>query len=140
MTSTARLDHVQVELLGRFRVVVGEREVADWSTRRAQELVQVLALTHGRRMARDQIIEQLWPHLGAKAGAANLRKAAHHARRALGDPEAVALRAGNVELFPGRTVSTDVEYFLRGRGRRDGERRPRGLRSSRSHLVGRAAA
>jgi DNA-binding SARP family transcriptional activator len=117
---------VRVELLGGFRVLVGGRTVAAWPTRRAAELVQLLALADGRALARDQVIEQLWPHLGAGAGAANLRKAAHHARRALGDPGAVVLRGGRVALFPDRTVRTDAEP-VRGAGERallrDGDER-----------------
>lgn len=91
------------------------REVVerDWPARRAQELVALLALSDGRRLPRDRVIEQLWPHLGADAGAASLRKAAHHARRTLQDPEAIVLRSGRVELFPTRTVLTDVDCFLR---------------------------
>jgi DNA-binding SARP family transcriptional activator len=106
---------VRVQLLGEFRVVTGDRELParDWPSRRAQELVALLALAERRRLPRDRVIEQLWPHLGAEAGAANLRKAAHHARRALGEPDAVALRAGRVELFPGRAVHVDAEAFLR---------------------------
>ena len=106
---------VRIEMLGRFRVVVASREIAegDWPTRRARELVALLALADGHRLARDRVIEQLWPHLDADAGAANLRKAAHHARRTLRDPEAVVLRAGRVELFPGRNVNVDVARFLR---------------------------
>jgi len=105
---------VRIELLGRFRVCCEGLEVAegDWPTRRARELVELLALADGRRLLRDQVVEQLWPHLGAGAGAANLRKAAHHARRALGDPEAVVLRSGRVELFPARPVTVDVDAFL----------------------------
>ena len=107
-------DSIHVELLGCFRVRDGEREVTegDWPARRAQELVALLALTEGRRLVRDRVLEHLWPHLDARAGAANLRKAAHHARRVLGDPDAVVLRSGTVELFPGRRVMTDVEAFL----------------------------
>ncbi len=106
-------------MLGRFRVLLGAREVveSDWPTRRAQELVALLALADGHRLVRDAVIEHLWPHLGPDAGAANLRKAAHHARRALGETDAVVLRAGRVALFPDRTVACDVERFLR-----DGER------------------
>ena len=70
-----------------FRVVVDGAEVA-WPTRRAAELVQLLALAEGHRLPRDEAIDALWPTLGADAGAANLRKAAHHARGALGDPPA----------------------------------------------------
>ena len=63
------------------------------------------------------MIEALWPHLDPGAGAANLRKAAHHARRALGAADAVVLRAGSVALFPGRDLLVDVERF-EGRARR----------------------
>ena len=109
---------VRIELLGRFRVRFDGREVteSDWPTRRAWELVALLALADGHRLLRDQVVEQFWPHLGVDAGAANLRKAAHHARRALGDAGAVVLRSGRVELFPARSVTLDVECFLRDAG------------------------
>jgi DNA-binding SARP family transcriptional activator len=103
----------RVEMLGGFRVVLGDRvvEAGDWPARRAQELVALLAI-NGGRLVRDRVIEHLWPHLGADAGATNLRKAAHHARRALADPEAVVLRGGVVELLPGRELATDVDAFV----------------------------
>jgi DNA-binding SARP family transcriptional activator len=107
---------VRIEMLGHFRILVGggwEITERDWPVRRAQELVALLALADGHRLVRDQVVEHLWPHLGAEAGAANLRKAAHHARRTLDDPEAIVLRSGRVELFPARDVTTDVERFLR---------------------------
>ena len=107
-------DDVRIEMLGGFRVRLGEREVAetDWRSRRAQELVALLALADGHRLARDEVIEHLWPHLEPEAGAANLRKAAHHSRRTLGAADAVVLRGGRVALFPERTVRCDVERFL----------------------------
>jgi len=108
-------EDVRIDLLGCFRVRIGDREVVetDWPARRAQELVALLALAHGRRLVRDEVIEHLWPHLGPEAGAANLRKAAHHARRTLGEADAVVLRGGSVELFPGRTVICDLDRFRR---------------------------
>jgi DNA-binding SARP family transcriptional activator/tetratricopeptide (TPR) repeat protein len=113
MTSEPRKTGVRIELLGRFRVTAGVDEVvADaWPGRRAAELVQLLALAHGHRLTRDQVVEALWPHLEVEAGAANLRKAAHFARQALGSPEAVVLRAGQIALFPSRPVETDAGRF-----------------------------
>ena len=104
---------VRIEMLGRFRGLVDGREVAghQWPGRRSAEVVQLLALAEGRRLPRDRLIEALWPHLPAEAGAANLRKAAHHARRALGDREAVVLRSGFVALFPARAVEIDADRF-----------------------------
>jgi DNA-binding SARP family transcriptional activator/tetratricopeptide (TPR) repeat protein len=113
MASRAQDTDVRIELLGRFGVAIGGEEVAAdaWPGRRAAELVQLLALADGRRLMRDQVIEALWPTLGLDAGAANLRKAAHHARQALGSPEAVVLRGGQVALFPSRSIETDVSHF-----------------------------
>ncbi len=108
---------VHVDLLGGFRVRVDGREAQaeTWPTRRAAELFQLLALSEGHCLPRERAIEALWPHLEAGAGAANLRKAAHHARQALDDPEAIVLRGGQVQLFPGRPLETDVEGFERSR-------------------------
>jgi DNA-binding SARP family transcriptional activator len=104
---------VHVHLMGRFCVSAGQVRLGpdDWPVRRAAELVALLALADGRRTTRDQVVDALWPQLGPDAGAANLRKAAHHARRALCAPDAVVLRGGQVSLFPSRSVTTDVGAF-----------------------------
>ena len=103
----------RVELLGGFRVHVDGRLVGadSWPSRRSAELVQLLALADGHRLTRDQVIDALWPQLDAEAGGAQLRKAAHYARQALDDPDAVVLKGGQVTLFPERTVSTDVAAY-----------------------------
>jgi DNA-binding SARP family transcriptional activator len=49
--------------------------------------------------------------MAPEAGGTNVRKAVHFARRALGGEEAIAVRAGLVELWPLGEVSTDVERF-----------------------------
>ena len=104
---------VRIHLLGGFEVFVDDERVTDdaWPSRRAAELVQLLAVSTGHRRLRDQVIETLWPHLDPEAGGANLRKAAHHARRALGHVDAVVLRGGQVMLFPVATIATDVVDF-----------------------------
>jgi DNA-binding SARP family transcriptional activator/tetratricopeptide (TPR) repeat protein len=106
-------DGVDIRLLGRFTVQVGARRIdeADWTQRRPMELVQLLALAPGRARPREQVIDALWPSLAPDPGASNLRKAAHHARRLLGEPDAIVLRGGLVHLFPGASVSTDLERF-----------------------------
>lgn len=106
-------DGVRIRLLGGFEVELAGRVIEEhqWPRRRPMELVQLLALAPNRSLLRDQAIEALWPHLERDAGAANLRKAAHHARQVLGEPDAVVLRAGEVRLFPTCSVETDVEQF-----------------------------
>lgn len=104
---------LRLELLGGFRAQIAGRAVPDdvWPSRRAVELVQLLALADGHRLLRDQVLDALWPQLDADAGGANLRKAAHHARQALGTHEAIVLRSGQVALLPAGRVATDVRRF-----------------------------
>src|SRR5687768_9121251 len=81
------MGELRIWLLGGFRVRVGEREVPDesWRLRKARTLVKLLALAPGRRMHREELIDQLWPDLSPEAADNQLRKALHEARRAL-DP------------------------------------------------------
>ena len=115
MVAHTRTESVRIELLGGFRVIVDGRAVDEgaWTGRRSRELVQLLVLSDGRRVLRDHALESLWPHLAPQAAAANLRKAAHYARQALGTPDAVVLSGGWVSLFPSHQVETDVEAFER---------------------------
>jgi len=110
------MDTVDVRLLGTFTVIVDGEAIADgaFPQRRAADLVKLLALAPGHRLPRDVVVESLWPHLAAEAGLANLHKAAHHARRALGASGAITLRRGVVELAPEATVTTDVARFEAG--------------------------
>ena len=108
-----RLD---IGLLGGFGVVVDGKPVPTdaWPQRRAADLVKLLALAPGHRLARDEVLEQLWPSLGADAAASNLHKAASYARGVLGERGAVVLRGGMVALAPEAEITTDVERFEAG--------------------------
>ena len=94
--------HAQVDLLGQFRVAVNDRDVsvADWRRERSAALVKLLALSQGHRLHREQAMEALWPEMSPDASSANLRKAIYFARRALGEPELIALRNDIVALAP----------------------------------------
>ena len=108
------ITHLEVFLLGRFAVAVdGALLPAErWPSLRSTHLVQLLCLAPRHRMTRDEVIDTLWPQLEPEAGAANLRKAAHHARQALGRHDSVVLQAGLVLLWPERPLSVDAERFL----------------------------
>jgi DNA-binding SARP family transcriptional activator len=104
---------LRIELLGRFRVTVGARSIPDeaWRRRKPAALIKLLALAPGHRLHREQILDALWPNLDPLAASANLRKALHHARRAI-DPLAssplIASMAGLLSLrahalTPGRS-------------------------------------
>lgn len=113
LADTLRHRRLDIRLLGGFAVAVDGVEVADdaWPSLRAAQLVQLLAMADGQRLPREQVIDALWPQLDPEAGAANLRKAAHHARLAMRGADAVALRGGQVVLGPGRTVVVDAARF-----------------------------
>ena len=104
---------VSIRLLGQFRVSVGSDTATAQPTRRAAELLQLLSLQPQRSLLNEQAVEALWPHLDPQAGSANLRKAAHHARQFVGQPEAVVLRGGRVFLLPDRGMDCDAVRFER---------------------------
>jgi DNA-binding SARP family transcriptional activator/pimeloyl-ACP methyl ester carboxylesterase len=101
-------------VLGRFEVEVDGRLVPAeaWrGYRRAGELVKLLALSSAQRLHRELVIDILWPDLSLEAGAANLRKAAHHARRTLGIETAVVLRGEQVVFGLGDEIDVDARQF-----------------------------
>jgi DNA-binding SARP family transcriptional activator len=107
------MDRVDLRLLGGFEVRVDGEPVPGgaWRHGRARDLVKLLALAPRHRLPRDRVLEELWPQLGVEAALANLHKAAHHGRRALGHAGGVVLREGLVLLAPEARVETDVERF-----------------------------
>ncbi|HEX6514413.1 MAG TPA: AAA family ATPase [Nocardioidaceae bacterium] len=111
---------VRITLLGGYSVTVDGTTVPPeaWARRHAASLVKLLALADGRRLHRDQVVEALWPGLGADAALPRLHKAAHYARRALGGAAtALLLRNDVVALLPDDAVTVDAQE-LRRRGQR----------------------
>jgi DNA-binding SARP family transcriptional activator len=104
---------VDITLLGGFEVRVGGKAVEPlaWERRQASTLVKLLALTPSRRLHREQCIDAIWPDLDIADAAPRLHKAAHYARKALGDRDAIVLRGDAVALFPSAEVTVDVDEF-----------------------------
>ena len=106
---------LQIRLLGQFRISAGDdtpgTHASPQLARRASELVQLLCLQPQRSLANEEVVEALWPHLDPEAGAANLRKAAFHARQFIGHADALVLRRGRVILMPDRDVDCDALRF-----------------------------
>ncbi len=102
-----------VHLLGRFSVAVDGDEVPGdaWRSRRGADVVKLLALASGHRLHRAQVMEALWPESSPDASGANLRKALHFARLAVGDERAIVNERGVLALRPDALVETDVEAF-----------------------------
>ena len=118
---------LRIELLGGFRVSVGGRAVPDvtWRRRKTAALVKLLALAPAHRLHREQIMDALWPELDPAASGANLRKALHHARRALDTPGEASVISSDADLIslPRDELWLDVEAFQTAvaAGRRTGE-------------------
>jgi DNA-binding SARP family transcriptional activator len=109
----------RIRLLGGFRVEIdGDAIEGDrWPTRRAADVVKVLSLAPSHQLHREQLTDALWPDLGPEAGAANLRKAVHFARRALGSENALRIEGGLVRLWPDGDLDVDVEGFEKAAAR-----------------------
>jgi DNA-binding SARP family transcriptional activator/tetratricopeptide (TPR) repeat protein len=112
-SATSVPTRLEVRLLGGFAVAVDGTEwpAERWPGLRATHLVQLLSLQPRKRATRDRVIDALWPQLEPEAGAANLRKALHHARLALGRHEAIALEGGELALWPQGLLVVDADTF-----------------------------
>jgi DNA-binding SARP family transcriptional activator len=104
-----------ITLLGPFRVEVDGEPVSNdsWRSRRAADLVKLLAMQPERRVHREQLMDALWPDLNAVAAGANFRKAVFYARRALGTESAIVSEGALVSLWPDATVHCDLTALLR---------------------------
>jgi len=104
---------LELHLLGGFQVDIDGSPVPReaWRQGRASALVKLLALSPGKRLPRDELIETLWPGVSPEAGGTNLRKAIHFARRALAHEAAISVAAGWIELWPEGQVGVDVDRF-----------------------------
>ena len=111
---------VEITLLGRFTVTVDGQPVPDvqWRRRHAAALVKLLALSPRHTLHREQVIDALWPDVPVDEAGPRLHKAAHYARRAMGEGS-VVLRQDTVLLFPDRTVTVDAARFERLAGAAD---------------------
>lgn len=102
-----------IRMLGGFEATVDGKAVSHgaWRHRRGADLVKLIALARGHQLHRERVIEALWPDLDPEAAGANLRKAIHFARRALGSRHAIEAESGLLRLWPGGDLSIDVDRF-----------------------------
>ena len=107
--------NVEIDLLGGFAVRVDGRPIParEWRRRHATSLVKLLALAPRRTLHREQVIDALWPDTPIDDAGPRLHKAAHFARRSLGDPSALILSGDTVSLFPDAHVVVDADEFER---------------------------
>src|SRR5581483_4874159 len=104
---------VAIQLLGRFSVAIDGVPISGdaWRSRRAADVLKLLALAPAHRVHRTEVMETLWPESDPEASGTNLRKALHFARLATGDERAIVNERGVLVLWPDAHVETDVERF-----------------------------
>jgi DNA-binding SARP family transcriptional activator len=104
---------VAIQLLGRFSVAIDGVPVSGdaWRSRRAADVLKLLALAPAHRMHRTEAMEALWPESDPESSGTNLRKALHFARLATGDERSIVNERGVLVLWPDARVETDVERF-----------------------------
>ncbi|HET7035884.1 MAG TPA: BTAD domain-containing putative transcriptional regulator [Thermomicrobiaceae bacterium] len=108
---------LRVALLGGFRVAAGEVELpAAWRSRKAAQVVKLLAVAPAHALHPEQLTEWLWPAADPAFAANNLRQTLHVARRYLRqlplDPAQVLRTHGErVLLYPPACVALDVTAF-----------------------------
>ena len=107
------MSDIRITLLGGFDVMIDGRPTGAGSlTRRhASGLIKLLALTPGRRMHRERVLDALWPDEHVDQALPKLHKAAHFARQAIGEADSIVLRDDHVALFPGFDVAIDAVRF-----------------------------
>jgi DNA-binding SARP family transcriptional activator len=105
-----RAPTLRIHLLGRFEVVRDDAPVPAqaWRRRRPADLLKLVALAPGRTLAREAVVDALWPDKDPASGANNLHRALYDLRQVLGG-RWVDIDHGRVRLDPGAWL--DVEAF-----------------------------
>jgi predicted ATPase/DNA-binding SARP family transcriptional activator/DNA-binding CsgD family transcriptional regulator len=106
----------------------------EWRLRKAASVVKLLALAPHHSLHREQIMDLLWPHLGARAAANNLHQALHIARRTL-EPGAtryvyLPVRGQHIALCPQDSAWVDVKAFERAAQEARGSRQLAAFRAA----------
>ena len=83
---------------------------AAWRRRRPADLLKLVALSPGRAVVRERVLESLWPDKDAASAANNLHRALYDLRQVLGG-RWVDISRGELRLRP--DVWVDVEAFER---------------------------
>jgi DNA-binding SARP family transcriptional activator/tetratricopeptide (TPR) repeat protein len=103
-----------VRLLGRFVVLRDGEEVpaAAFGGRLSRRLVRLLVARRGEHVAKDALVEALWPRRPPTDPVANLEVLVSRARRALGDPSLILTGPGGYAFTAEPRCRVDAEDLL----------------------------
>ena len=93
--------------------------VSAWRRRRPADLLKLLSLAPGHVLARDQVIEALWPDKDPSSGANNLHRALYDLRQVLGG-RWVNVDRGFIAMRPDAWVDVDAFEAAVATGRVEG--------------------
>jgi DNA-binding SARP family transcriptional activator len=104
---------LRVQLLGGFRVWVGEARIAPEAWRpKAAALVKLLALSPQHSCHREELLEQLWPRLSEKAALNNLHQVLYQLRQTLpAVGNRLSFQGERLHLCPGGRMQVDICAF-----------------------------
>jgi two-component SAPR family response regulator len=67
------LEKIAIETFGLFTINLGNREIGvNWRSKKSEELFLYLLLQKGHFIAKDKIVNDIWPHLPPEKGFSNL--------------------------------------------------------------------
>jgi predicted ATPase/DNA-binding SARP family transcriptional activator/DNA-binding CsgD family transcriptional regulator len=120
---------LRICLLGGFEVSVGSRsmDAGAWRLKKAAALVKLLALAPDHRLHKEQAMDLLWPDLGKKAAANNLRQVLHAARKTIDATAGSAYVTSvgeSLALAPDGPLWVDVRAFEEAAARARGSDDP----------------
>jgi DNA-binding SARP family transcriptional activator len=112
---------LRLYLLGRFEAVRSDAPIPAhaWRRRRPADLLKLVALAPGRRVAREQAVDTLWPEKDPASGANNLHRALYDLRQILGG-RFVDIEHGELTLRGDVWVDVDAFEQAVSQGGREG--------------------
>lgn len=112
---------VLVGLLGTFRLSVNGIHVAVTSNSKTEQMLVCLAMRRHRRIARGDLIENVWPDTDPSLASQSLNSTTHHLNKTIlrhgGSGALVACDSGYYRLSERADVAVDLDLFDRYRAR-----------------------
>jgi DNA-binding SARP family transcriptional activator len=114
---TLALPPLQVQMLGPFRVLAGDREVTLRQSRKAADIFKFMLAHRARPTPKDTLLHTLWPDVEVKTGTHRLHLAISSLRQMLvaaaGEgPGYIIFRDDAYFFNPLATIDTDVDRFV----------------------------
>ena len=113
----------RIDLLGRFRVLVGGEPAREPVSSRGSELLALLVLEDGQRVSKELIASRLWPESGEAQARTNLRRELHQLRRVLPQSEKGIEAPGQYLALRIGEVASDVHALRGALGRAEAARK-----------------